>query len=99
MMEIVIPIIIIAGIILTKLSLWRSSVLAILSQMTYFFSSFIDLLLKIGKTKHLLSLPFDLLMDSFEIPYFLVQLLLLGGWTCGLPLLSSGFAQRVLVDV
>jgi hypothetical protein len=27
--------------------------------------------------KHLLSLPFDLLMDSFEIPYLLVQLLLL----------------------
>jgi hypothetical protein len=99
MMEIVIPIIIIVGIILTKLSLWRSSVLVILSKIMYFFSSFIDLLLKIGKTKHLLSLPFDLLMDSFEIPYFLVQLLLLGGWTCSLPLLSSGFTQRVLVDI
>jgi hypothetical protein len=99
MMEIVIPIIIIVGIVLTKLSLWRSSVLVILSKMTYFFSSFIDLLLKIGKTKHLLPLPFDLLMDSFEIPYLLVQLLLLGGWTCSLPLLSSGFTQRILVDV
>jgi hypothetical protein len=99
MMEIVIPIIIIVGIILTKLCLWRSSVLVILSKMTYFFSSFIDLLLKIGKTKHLLSLPFDLLFDSFEIPYFLVQLILLGGWTCSFPILSSGFAQRVLVDV
>jgi hypothetical protein len=78
MMEIVIPIIIIVGISLMKLSLWRSSVLVILSKMTYFFSSFIDLLLKIGKTKHLLSLPFDVLMYSFEIPYLLVQLLLLG---------------------
>jgi hypothetical protein len=99
MMEIVIPIIIIVEIILTKLSLWRSSVLVILSKMTYFFSSFIDLLLKIGKMKHLLSLPFDLLLDSFEIPYLLVQLLLLKGWTCSLSLLSLGFAQRVLVDV
>jgi hypothetical protein len=45
MMEIVIPIIIIVGIVLTKLSLWRSSVLVILSKMTYFVSSFIDLLL------------------------------------------------------
>jgi hypothetical protein len=99
MMEIVILIINIVVIILTKLSLWRSSVLAILSKMTYFFSSFVDLLLKIGKTKHLLSLSFDLLMDSFEIPYLLVQLLLLGGWTCSLPLLSSGFAQHVLVNV
>jgi hypothetical protein len=99
MMEIVIPIIIIVGIILTKLSLWRSSVLVILSKMTYLFRNFIDLLLKIGETKHLLSLPFDLLMDSFEIPYLLVQLLLLGCWTCSLPLLSLSFAQRVLVDV
>jgi hypothetical protein len=62
---------------LMKLSLWRSSVLVILSKMTYFLNSFIDILLKIGKMKHLLSLPFDLLMDSFEIPYLLVQLLLL----------------------
>jgi hypothetical protein len=45
MMEIVIPIIIIVGIVLTKLCLWRSSVLVILIEMTYFFSSFIDLLL------------------------------------------------------
>jgi hypothetical protein len=45
MMEIVIPIIIIVEIVLTKLPLWRSSVLVILSKMTYFFSSFIDLLL------------------------------------------------------
>jgi hypothetical protein len=99
MMEIVIPIIIIVGIILTKLSLWRSSVLVILSEMTYFFSSLIDLLLQIGETKHFLSLPFDLLMDSFEVPYFLVQLLLLRCWTCSLPLLSSSFAQCVLVDI
>jgi uncharacterized membrane protein YiaA len=54
-MEIVIPIIIIVGIILTKLSLWRSSVLVILSEMTYFFSSLTDLLLQIGETKHSLS--------------------------------------------
>jgi uncharacterized membrane protein YiaA len=45
MMEIVIPIIIIVGIVLMKLSLWRSSILVILSEMTYFFSSLVDLFL------------------------------------------------------
>jgi hypothetical protein len=45
MMEIIIPIIVIIGIVLTKLSLWRSSVPVILSEMMYFFCSFIDLLL------------------------------------------------------
>jgi hypothetical protein len=99
MMENVIPIIVIVGIILTKLSLWRSSVLVILSEMTYFFSSLIDLLLQIGETKHFLSLPFDLLMDSFEVPYFLVQLLFVRRWTCSLSLLSSSFAQCFLVDI
>jgi hypothetical protein len=38
-------------------------------------------------------------MDSFDVPYFLVQLLLLRCWTCSIPLLSSSFAQCVLVDI
>jgi hypothetical protein len=62
-----------------------SSVLVILGEMTHFLSSLIDLLLKISKTKHLLLLPLDLLMDRFEVPDFLVQLLLLRRWTCSLP--------------
>ena len=92
MMEIIIPFIIIVGIVLTKLSALRSSILVILSEMTHFLSSLIDLPLKIGKTKHLLLLPVDLLMDGFEVPYFLVQLLLLRHWTCSLPFLASSFA-------
>jgi hypothetical protein len=92
MMEIIIPFVIIVGIVLTKLSTLRSSVLVILSEMTHFLIGLIDLLLKIGKTKHLLLLPLELLMDGFEVPDFLVQLLLLRHWTCSLPFLASSFA-------
>jgi hypothetical protein len=99
MMEIIIPFVIIVGIILKKLPVLRSSILVILSEMTHFLSSLIDLSLKIGKAKHLLLLPLDLLMDGFEVPYFLVQLLLLRRWTCSLPFLASGFTQCFLVDV
>jgi hypothetical protein len=92
MMEIIIPLIIIVGIVLTKLSVLRSSVLVILGEMTHFLSGLINLLLKISKTKHLLLLPLDLLMNGFEVPDFLVQLLLLRCWTCSLPFLASSFA-------
>jgi hypothetical protein len=92
MMEIIIPFIIIVGIVLMKLSALRSSVLVILGEMTHFLSGLIDLLLKISKTKHLLLLPLDLLMDCFEVLDFLVQLLLLRRWTSSLPLLASSFA-------
>jgi hypothetical protein len=91
-MEIIIPFVIILRIILTKLSALKSSVLVILSEMTHFLNDLIDLLLKISKTKHLLLLPLDLLMDGFEVPDFLVQLLLLRRWTCSLPFLASSFA-------
>jgi hypothetical protein len=43
MMEIIIPLIIIVGIVPTKLSALRSSVLVILSEMTHFLSTLIDL--------------------------------------------------------
>jgi hypothetical protein len=99
MMEIIIPFIIIVGIVLTKLSALRSSVLVILSEMTHFLSSFIDLLLKFGETEHLLLLPLDLLMDGFEVPYLLVQLLLLRHWTCSLPFLSSSFTLCFLIVI
>jgi hypothetical protein len=99
MLEIIIPFIIIVRIVLTKLSALRSLVLVILTQMTHFLSSLIDLLLKIGKMKHLLLLPLDLLMDGFEVPYFLVQLLLLRHWSCSLPFLASSFTQYFLADV
>jgi hypothetical protein len=45
MMEIAIPFIVIVRIVLVKLSSLRSSILVILSEMTHFLSSFIDLLL------------------------------------------------------
>jgi hypothetical protein len=92
MMEIIIPFVIIVGVVLTKLSTLRSSVLVFLGKMTHFLSGLIDLLLKISKTKHLLLLPLDLLMDCFKVPDFLVQLLLLRRWTCSLPLLASSLA-------
>ena len=92
MMEIIIPFIIIVGIVLTKLSVLRSSVLIILGEMTHFLSGLINLLLKIGKTKHLLLLPLDLLMNDFEVPDFLVQLLLLRCRTGSLPFLAPSFA-------
>ena len=85
MMEIIIPFVIIIGIVLMKLSALRSSVLVILSEMTHFLSGLVNLSLKICETKHLFFLLLDLLMDGFEVPNFLVQLLLLRCWTGSLP--------------
>ena len=98
-MEIIIPNVIIIGIVLAKLCALRSPVLVILGEMTHFLSGFVVLPLKISKTKHLLLLPLDLLMNGFKIPDLLVQLFLLWCRTSSLPFLSSGFAQSVLVDV
>jgi hypothetical protein len=61
-----------------KLPVLRPSVLVILSEMTHFFNGLIDLLLKIGETKHLLLFPLDLLMNGFEVPDLSVQLFLQG---------------------
>jgi hypothetical protein len=77
MVEIIIPDVIIIGIVLTKLCALRAPVLVILGEMTQFLSGFVDLPLKISKTKHLLLLPLDLLMNGFEIPDLLVQLFLM----------------------
>jgi hypothetical protein len=99
MVEIIIPNVIIIGIVLAKLCALRSLVLVILGEMTHFLGCFVDLPLKISKTKHLLLLPLDLLMNGFEIPDLLVQLFLLRRRTCSLPFLASGFVQCILVDV
>jgi hypothetical protein len=74
----IVPFVLVIGIVLTKLSALRSSVLVILGKITHFLSGLVDLLLKISKMKHLLLLPLDLVMDRFEVSDFLVQLLLLG---------------------
>jgi hypothetical protein len=92
MMEIIIPFVIVVGVVLTKLSVLRTSVLVILGEMTHFFSGLINLLLKIGETKHRFLFPLDMLMNAFEVPDFLVQLLLLRCQTGSLPLLAPSFA-------
>jgi hypothetical protein len=58
---------------------------------THFFGGLVHLPLEIDKLKHFLSLLLDLLMDSFEIPDFLVQFLLLRCWASSLPLLAPTF--------
>jgi hypothetical protein len=63
-----------------------------LSKMTHFFSGLINLPLKIGEMKHLFFLLLNLLLDGFNVPYFLVQLLLLRCWTGSLPFLAPSFA-------
>jgi hypothetical protein len=85
MVEIIIPNVIIIGIVLAKLCALRSPLLVILGEMTHFLSGFVNLPLKISKTKHLLLHPLDLLMNGFEVPDLLVQLFLLRHWTCSLP--------------
>jgi hypothetical protein len=77
-----------------KLPVLGPSVLVILSKMTHFFSSFVDLPLKIGQPSHLLLFPLHLLMDDFHVPDLLVQHLLLECWTGGLSLLASSLSER-----
>jgi hypothetical protein len=99
MVEIIIPNVIIIGIILAELCALRSPVLVILGEMTHFLSGFVDLSLKISKTKHLLLFSLDLLMNGFKVPNLLIQFFFLRCQTGSLPFLSSGFTQSVLVDV
>jgi hypothetical protein len=47
-MKVIVPFIIIDWALVTKLPMLEPSVLVILSKVTHFFGSFIDLLLKIG---------------------------------------------------
>jgi hypothetical protein len=69
------------------------SVLIILSKMTHFLSSFIDLPLKIGQPSHLLLFSLHLLVDDFHVPNLLVQLLL-ECWASGVSLLASSLSER-----
>jgi hypothetical protein len=48
------------------------SILVILSEVTHFFGSFVDLLLEVDEPKHLFPLLLYLLMDSFQIPDLLI---------------------------
>jgi hypothetical protein len=70
----------------------------ILSKMTHFLSSFIDLPLKVGQPSHLLFFPLHLLVDDLHVPNLLVQLFLLKCWTGGLSLLASSLSERERVS-
>jgi hypothetical protein len=94
MIKITIPSIIVEQALLMKLPVLGPSILLILSKMAYFFSSFVNLPLKISQSGHLLLLSLHLLMDYLHVSDFLVQLLLLECWTSGLPLLASGLSKR-----
>ena len=61
-MKVIVPFIIIEWAFL--LPVLVPSVLVILSEVTHFFSGFVDLLLKIGKPKHLFPFPLYFLVDS-----------------------------------
>jgi hypothetical protein len=65
-----------------------------LSKVAYFFNGFVNLPLKFGQSSHLLLLPLYLLMKHLHVSDFLVQLVLLGCWTSGLPLLALGLSKR-----
>jgi hypothetical protein len=68
--------------------------MVILGKMAHFFSGFVDVLLEVGQPGHLLLFPLHLLMNDFQVPDFLVQLLLLKCWVGSLSLLASGFSER-----
>jgi hypothetical protein len=74
------------------------SVLFVLNYMAHFFSSFVNLPLKVSQSRHLLLLSLYLLMNDLHIPDLLVQLLLLECWTSGLPFLASGLSKRERVS-
>jgi hypothetical protein len=61
-MKVIVPFIIIEWAFL--LPVLGPSVLVILSEVTHFFSGFVDLLLKIGELKHLFPFPLYFLVDS-----------------------------------
>jgi hypothetical protein len=77
-----------------KLPVLGPSVMIVLSKMTHFLGSFIDLPLKVGQSSHLLLFPLHLLVNDLHVSDFLVQLLLLKCWTGGLSLLAFGLSER-----
>jgi hypothetical protein len=62
--------------------------MVILGKMAHFFSSFVDLLLKVSQPGYLLLFPLHLLMNDFQVPDLLVQLLLLKCWAGSLSFLA-----------
>jgi hypothetical protein len=67
-MKVIVPFIIIGWAFLTKLPVLGPSVFVILSKVTHFFGSFVDLSLKVSEPKHLFPLPLHLLVNSLQVP-------------------------------
>jgi hypothetical protein len=65
MIKIIVPFIFVEWALLTKLPVLGPSVMIILSKMTHFLSSFVDLLLKVVQPGHLLLFPLHLLVNDF----------------------------------
>jgi hypothetical protein len=72
MMKVTIPLTIINWDFLTKLPVLEPSVLVILGKVTHFFSSFVNLSLKVGEPKHLFPFSLYLLVDSLQIADLLI---------------------------
>jgi hypothetical protein len=62
-------------------------VLILLFNVPHLFYCFVNLSLKFKKTKHLLPVLLQLLVDFFEVVDLLIKLLVLWLWADGLPLL------------
>ena len=92
MAKFVVPFIVIDWAFLTKLPVLGPLVLVILSEVTHFFSSFVNLSLKIGEPKLLFLLRLHLLVDSLQVSDLLVQLLLLRCWASILSILAPSFS-------
>jgi hypothetical protein len=58
MMEVIIPFFFVEWALLTKFPVLRPSVMVILGKVAYFFSGFIDLLLKVDQPGHILLFSF-----------------------------------------
>jgi hypothetical protein len=65
MMKVIVPFVFVEWALSTKLPVLSPSVLVILSEMTYFLSCVVNLLLKVSQPKHFLLFPLYVLMDCF----------------------------------
>jgi hypothetical protein len=74
-------------------------VLALRFNVAHFLICFINLYLKFRKTKHLLPMLLQLLVDCFEVVDLLIELLVLWFWVDSLPLLVSYLPEKSFVPL
>jgi hypothetical protein len=65
----------------------------------HLFSFFVNLPLKLRKTKHFLLVLLNLLMDEFKVAGLLIKLLFSGWWDSGLLLLIPCFSDESFVPL